>query len=500
MISESAILKCEADLDFIIAEPESSFLKSQTVEGARSLYLSAQNPIVEAMAKLKHTPTGREFHCGSLALKRLNDIATRLINERDDATDWDATELSDFLKSTLLNYLFAEGVSSSEQIIVPWLEAGLKSVRARHRRFTHYVPCVAVQIGAKDIYTSGAITFKRKALFFDEIGSGIASYERARDRLNSRVFRNSMPDQLDCLKGKGATRPNKAIETFKKFANMMEWVAIIPVKRCDYVVSEKRAEAALRVALSASALLLQGTKGADLRIAGDPFEPWEKGKLSSTGDKMFRPTSSWRFGTPMADQDWPAYLQSVASPVLCVIHELIKQILSGVPLTYGFKLALRAITWYADAVRDTNQETRLIKCTTAIECLVLSSSGTATSSFVIRGAILAQREDLSMIDCAAIASELYKQRSNIAHGNISEIPSKSESTSRALAFTRNAVLQFLAICAQLKPLGPHREGTREDFLEYYKQCEARFGVEIEEIKRRKLHTIRKTQQEEVAEK
>jgi hypothetical protein len=105
-----------------------------------------------------------------------------------------------------------------------------------------------------------------------------------------------------------------------------------------------------------------------------------------------------------------------------------------------------------------------------------------------------------MIDCAAIASELYKQRSNIAHGNISEIPSKSESTSRALAFTRNAVLQFLAICAQLKPLGPHREGTREDFLEYYKQCEARFGVEIEEIKRRKLHTIRKTQQEEVAEK
>jgi hypothetical protein len=491
MVSDDVRLESETDVDFIVSELESHFLKSQTVEGARSLYLVARNPIAEVLAKLKHAQTHKEFQCGSAALKRFGSIARRLIKDRSDAPDWEPRTLSDHLKSTFLTYLFGEGVSCTSQIVIPWLEASLKYVRARHRPLVHYIPCVAVEIGAKDTYSFGAITFKRKSIFFTEIESGLATYERARDRLSRRAYRNSTPQQQNCLSDRSAKRPKSAAETFQQFAEGVEWVAIIHVERCDRAVSEKRAEAALRIALSASALLLQGTEGANLRVAGDPFDPWKKDKLSSTGSQMFRHTSSWRFGTPEADQNWQSYLDSVAAPVLGVIHELINQTLSGVTLSYGFRLALRAITWYADAVRDTNPETRLIKCATAIECLVVPTEGKATASFVIRGSMLAQREDWPMIDCAAIASELYKKRSAIAHGNITELPSESESTSRALSFTRNVVLQFLAICVQLRPLGAHRNGTREDFVDFYNQCEARFASEIEEIKKRGLHTIQK---------
>jgi hypothetical protein len=108
--------------------------------------------------------------------------------------------------------------------------------------------------------------------------------------------------------------------------------------------------------------------------------------------------------------------------------------------------------------------------------------------------MLAQRVGSPMVDCAVLASELYKNRSAIAHGNIMELPAENESTSPALIFTRNAVLQFLAICVELKPLGARREGTREEFIDFYAQCEARFGPEIEEIKKRSLHRIKRVQQ------
>ena len=494
MISDYVKLECEADLDFVVSEMERCLLQSQTVEGARSLYMSAPNPLVEAFAKLKHRPTGREFTIGREAINRFDKIATRLIGDRIDAPDWDAVTLSDYLKGTLLSYLFGEGVMNTGQIVLPWLEEGLKSVRAQHRHFIHYIPCVAVQIGTKDNYSFGAITFKRKGVFFDEIASGLASYERARDRLSDRAFRNASPSQQNCLKSRNAGPPKTAAEAFQKFAEGVDWIAVIPVERCDRAVSEKRAESALRIALSATSLFLQGTEGADLRVAGDPFEPWRKDKLSSTGTRMFRPTSSWRFGTPKAEDSWHDYLESTAGPVLAVINELVRQTLSGVPLSYGFKLALRAVTWYADAVRDTNPETCLMKCATAVECLVLPTRGTATASFVIRGSILAHRPSLSMLDCAAVASSLYRERSAIAHGKINELSSGKGPTGRALIFTRNVVLQFLSICVQLQPLGLHRKGTKEDFIEFYRQCEADFISEIEEIKKQKLHMIPKGEQ------
>jgi hypothetical protein len=234
--------------------------------------------------------------------------------------------------------------------------------------------------------------------------------------------------------------------------------------------------------MSAMTLLLQGTEGAGLRLVDDPFVPHQTNKLSSPGNGFVRPSSSWRFGGPKAEEGWQKHLETVAEPVLSTINNLIGKTLAGVALSYGDKIASRSMTWYADAIRDTNMETRLIKCATAVECIVLPDRFDTTATFVIRGSLLAQRQGLSIIQCAATAKRLYERRSDVAHGNVDALSaSEGESTRDVLEFSRNAILQFLVFCALPQMHGPNRTGTRQDFIDLYQHLEGGHYAEIKEI-------------------
>jgi hypothetical protein len=56
-----------------------------------------------------------------------------------------------------------------------------------------------------------------------------------------------------------------------------------------------------------------------------------------------------------------------------------------------------------------------------------------------------------------------------------------ESFAESMEFTRNVALQFLQFCHVLQPLGPKRVGTKDDFLELYRDTEGTFQSEIREI-------------------
>ncbi|HMH12634.1 MAG TPA: hypothetical protein VK578_05960 [Edaphobacter sp.] len=160
----------------------------------------------------------------------------------------------------------------------------------------------------------------------------------------------------------------------------------------------------------------------------------------------------------------------------------ITQALAGRPLSFGFQIAQRSVTWYADAVRETHLETKLVKCTTAIECLLLAAPRKATATFVIRGALLAQRQQQPMSYWAPIAKRLYQRRSDVVHGNINSLEAATkESSAESMEFTRNVALQFLQFCHALQPLGPKQVGTKDDFLELYRDTEGTFQSEIREI-------------------
>ena len=128
------------------------------------------------------------------------------------------------------------------------------------------------------------------------------------------------------------------------------------------------------------------------------------------------------------------------------------------------------------------EETKLIKCVTALECLVLPADGAATASFSIRGALLAQRNEISFEEGVPFAKSLYARRSDIAHGNVAALNAVPAVLTRdALDFVRRAILQFLVFCKQLKPFGSRREGTREDILELYRQIQDSYADQIKAV-------------------
>ena len=223
-------------------------------------------------------------------------------------------------------------------------------------------------------------------------------------------------------------------------------------------------------------------EGNGLRLADDPFVPHQTNRLSSPGKGLIRPSSLWKFGSPKAEAGWQAYLESVAKPVVSTIHRLIEKTLAGETLSYGDQIAIRSMSWYADAIRETNLETHLIKCATAVECIVLPDRFDTTATFVIRGSLLAQRQGLPMMHCAAIAKRLYERRSDVAHGNLDSLnAAQGESTRDALDFSRNAIMQFLSFCALPQMYGPKRSGARQDFIDLYQRLEGDHHSQIKEI-------------------
>jgi hypothetical protein len=482
MISEAVTTACIEDVRFIATAIERHCAARRTVEDFKAFYGNGPSGIADAMASLKHEPSGREIPCGRQALLRFGTIAERIIGCLEDPAAWNPTVLAEKLRHTYLRYMKDSKCSQSRDVISAWLEESVRQVQMRHRKLLHYIPCVALSLGDRATYKFGPITFVRKAAFFENAATWIAFYEHASERLSERVRRNASPGLQHCWKEHAGRKKIGAVDAFKDFTEGMDWIAIIPVGRCEHSISEERAETALRIAISAIKLLLPENEGADLRVADDPAPSMKKYRLSSVNGRVFRTTGTMRFGSPKVPEEWEGHVQANAASVLAVCHLLAQQALDGSSRSFALQSALRAITWYSDAVSDTNEETQIIKCVIAIESVVLPTRNAGRTSFVIRGSMLAQRDGLGIRECASFANRLYTIRSDMAHSNVKSLGPTSEGLGReVLDFTRRVILQFLMACGQLKPLGFHREGTREEILEFYRQCQSLFSTDIKAV-------------------
>lgn len=482
MLSESHRTSALEAAEFVLQE----IARSQTAMQSRApfpeIFGDGVAAVAEFMAKITYAENGREFTCGREALRRFREIASWALKAEETAADFDAEEVEQRLRNTFLSFVFADVERPLESYLNAWIASAMRYVRRRHRERTHYLPCVALQIGQKETYDFGAVTFVHKSVFRDEAMRSFAKVDAARGRLNARARRNADPGLQWCWDRKAGSTAQSPEEAFDELTRGVEWIAKIKVPRCAAAVSEARAETALRAVLCCQTLLLQGTIGSELRLGQDPFLPPKTNRLSSVGKASLRLSSSMKFGAPFVEDGWQTSIEERGQAVLDVMDHLVSQILAGHTPSFGYQIALRAITWYADAVRDPNVETRLIKCATAIECLVFPERGKATATFVIRGALLAQRQQQPMSHWAAIAKKLYDLRSDVAHGNVASLKEiRSKDTLDSLEFARNVILQFLFFCRQLQPFRERRVGTKEEFLELYRDAEAGFRSDIQVV-------------------
>jgi Apea-like HEPN len=483
MLTATQKQTCVDKAEFVLTEIQRIQELLNKTQNFKEIFGGGPGAMFEFMAKIKHEETGREFSCGQKALGVFQEVAALVLANEPDVVDFDPSEVTDRLRETFLSYVFTDLEAPLDSYVKQWIAEAIVYTSRRHRRYTHYMPCVALQIGNEDTYRFGPIEFSRKNSVRTRAVESLQRYEDARERLSNRARLKAAPGLQWCWERAAERSPKEPAEAFDRLAEGVEWIAIVSVPRCAGSVSEARAEAALRLALCGMSLLLPKREGPGLRLKDDPAEPHQRNMLSSVGRAAkFRPSSSWKFGTPKVEDGWREHIESKAKDVLTVLEHLVVQALDGRPLSFGFQIAQRAITWYADAVREMNVETKLVKCATAIECLLLAAPRKTTATFVIRGALLAQRQQQPMSHWAPIAKRLYQRRSDTVHGNIDSLNAATkESSAEAMEFTRNVVLQFLQFCHVLQPLGARRVGTKDDFLELYRETEGSFESEIREI-------------------
>jgi hypothetical protein len=479
MIPQNVIQDTIKDKDFILSEVARIRNKLDETQSLKEAFGDGHMGLVNLSSKLKHPETGHDIYCGVEAFRRFSIIATRVINSLPDREAWDAAVLSERLSDTFIPALLADGAEDFG-LIENWLNAAVRFNRSRQRKRTHYVPCRALAIDGTTSYTLIGITFTLTGAFLQQYENALQSYEKARDTLSERGRRNATPSQQKCIAEHSKGKKTGATEAFRKFTDGIGSIATIEVPKCDFDVSQGRADAAVRIALASIKLFLEERdKAAAVQHGEDPKPQSQTARLHSSGGKMFRTTGQTKFGGPRVQTEWKEYLDREAEPLLRVCELLVEQELEGAKRPYMYQAALRAITWYADAVSDSNPETSIVKCVTAIEAIVLTERRLARAAFVIRGSLLACRPENPLATTIDFANHLYSIRSDIAHGNIEALSKSIKLTaSKALDFSRRAVLQFLALCHHLKPFGSKYGGTREDLLICYDMMQAGYAPEV----------------------
>lgn len=463
MIPEAVIRETIKDKEFICSEIVRIRMILDESGSFNEAFGEGHTALVNFSSHLRHPETGHDIYCGAEGFRRFATVAARVVGFLPDRTSWDVAALSERLRTTFVSALL-RGEVDDVTAISDWLTQAVRFNRSRHRKQTHHIPCTAVSIDGKTSYTLIGVTFSLRDAFLQQHTKALHSYENATARLRERGRRNATPSQQKCIADHSKGKKIVATDAFRKFTAGIGSIATVDVPRCDFEVSQARADAAVRIALASIKLLLEDHKqAAAVQHGEDPKPQTQTARLYSSNGKLFRTTGQTIFGGPRVQAQWEEYLDLGAEPILRVCELLVNQELSGTNRPYMYQAALRAITWYADAVSDSNPETSIVKCVTAIEAIVLTDRKIAKAAFVLRGSLLACRPEHPLATSIDFAKQLYAIRSDIAHGNLEALNTSFKSLRiKAIQFSQRAVLNFLAICHNLKPFGAKHSGTRDE--------------------------------------
>lgn len=107
MLTSQSRLSCVEAADFVLTEIERFQKLFQSGASFTETFGDSHSSLTEFMSNVRHSDTGREYTCGREGLKCFRKIAAVALRERDDAEDFDESEVAEKLRNTFLSYVFA---------------------------------------------------------------------------------------------------------------------------------------------------------------------------------------------------------------------------------------------------------------------------------------------------------------------------------------------------------------------------------------------------------
>lgn len=375
-------------------------------------------------------PSGRgELICGREAYRRIETLADEALRRANLASRVEFGSAVKPVAKLLGDWFLKEKRDIGVQQIDRLLSAVAKIVRRNCIDIIHLVPCHLML--AKDPHEMqiGPVTFLNRAatrrLLLERV-KGYGNGEKHKDRRFSRRL------MLD------------AIRYYRSF----NWIARVEIRGCDKKTSQMLANRAVTSALDSLHLVLGARWTNKMTVGGPSLRNDRRGQITITGGEVGVSVSlggpgqvnfpdGWSERLEQLDYKRPLNLAGIA--LEAAVNPDLER-----PLSRRF---LDAAQWFGEASRDPSPSTRIVKCVTALERMLMTEEHDDITRLVSArvAALCFDAGDAESHETwRQRAAKAYDLRSKLVHGSLSPLaPEVRAGTLETQELAEDAVIAAL---------------------------------------------------------
>lgn len=376
-------------------------------------------------------PSGGHRPIGRAASSRFWLIAERRLAREPDASAIDVATFQRHIRVQFVKHFIADRKPIEQRFVDRMIDAALRTVRAKHRAITHYIPCIIMTDPDPPQFMIGPVRFLTRSTFYQEYREQIKDDYRTLDNERKEKLARSIAEGKcranDQLSHEEEERLDAAtLSSIFGYYDVFVWIAEVPVPACEPKVSRLRADQAAQAALDVLKLFFGHHGGVDFRLAHDRGKPHKTAHLTRGDDGVFR----WEIGRQgegaFVKQGWYDRMQRDSRWALEAAGSAIEAYLNPAIESEHRDRWLGALTWYGQATSDPLPAGQLVKYVAALERLTVTDYTPidgVTDTVTRRTALLAVTEynKGTLSSARADARKVYRWRSNLMHGRSSPL-------------------------------------------------------------------------------
>jgi hypothetical protein len=352
-------------------------------------------------------PDGKgELICGREAYRRIERLAAEALRRANLASRVEFRAVLKPVAKLLGDWFLKEKRSICVQQIDRLLSAVAKVARRNCIDTIHLIPCHLMLAKDPDEIPIGPVTFLNRAatrrLLLERV-KGYGNGESPKDREFSRRL------MLD------------AIRYYRSF----NWIARVEIRDCDKKTSEALANRAVTSALDSLHLVLGARWTNKMTVGGPGLRNDRRGQITITCGKVGVSVSlggpgqgnfldGWSKRLEQLDYQRPLLLAGIA--LEAAVNPDLER-----PLSRRF---LDAAQWFGEASRDPSPSTRIVKCVTALERMLMTEEHDDITRLVsarVAALCFDAGDAKSHEDWRQRAATAYNLRSKLVHGSLSPL-------------------------------------------------------------------------------
>lgn len=383
----------------------------------------------DVFCMIPHPSGWGELICGRDAYRRIEGLADEALRRANLSSRLKHNAAVRPVAKLLGDWFLKEGRDICVQQIDRLLSAAARITRRSCVDVVHLIPCHLMLAKDPERIQIGPVTFLNRVATRRLLLEMAGDYRKGEEQEDRTFSRRLMLD---------------AIRYYRSF----NWIARIEIQGCDKTISEALANRAVTSALDSLHLILGARWTNNMAVGGPSLRRDRRGQITITGGKVGVSVSIGGSGQVNFPDGWSGQLeqldyQRLLSLAGIALEAAVNPDLDR-PLSRRF---LDAAQWFGEASRDPSPSTRIVKCVTALERMLMTEERNDIARLVSER-VAALCFEVGDADNHEIwrqrAVKAYDLRSKLVHGSLSPLaPEVRTGTLETQELAEDAVISAL---------------------------------------------------------